>query len=340
LPQTLGANNALAISTIGCYRAASDLYATNMRCDYVYCWSRALPTAEMAWVYREPFGFIGRRTSLPVTGFSGGTIHNISGSVVAGSSLVAAVEVAPASDLPTGEPWPGVTLEIEASWRREVILNGMTDTAVKLGTLLTQGWFWMRRSGCSVVYRGVDVPDVTSGMIVCVAAADAGQAPVPVYLPHESNSTCCYLVRRFNSCGYPDRTTHAAASARFGPDGRIVAAPANSPLDLRAEPAAGNKVWLTWFYSPLDQATAPQVFRIYGDGGVGGIDFVHPLASLPYKGHGLYRLRSQSLDNGWHVFAVRAESAGDVDSSPQAIAGCELKACAIGEPGILNVEVI
>ena len=340
LPQTLGANDSLTISAIGCYRTAGDMYAVNMRCDYVYCWKRPLSAGEMAWLYREPFCFIGRQTPLTIVGLPGGTIHNISGSATAVSSSGATATATAASDLPTGRPWPQAALGIETSWQREVILNGMTDTAMKLATCLTQGWFWMRRSGCSVIYRGVDVLDAASRPIACVAPADAGEAPLPTYLSHEPDSTCFYLLRRFNSCGHQDRTTDAAVCVRVGSDGQIVAPAPNMPLNLRAEPAAGNRVELTWFHYPLDQGVTPQLFYIYGDGGAGEIDYVHPMASLPYEGRKFYRWESQPLEAGRYLFAVRSESAAGVVSPPQAVASCEVKACPPAEPGILSVEAI
>ena len=340
LPQTLGANNALTISAIGCYRTASDTYAVNMRCDYVYCWKRPLSVREMAWLYREPFCFIGRQTPLTVVGLAGSTIHNISGSAAAASSLGATVAVTAASDLPTGRLWPQVALSIETAWQREAILDGMTDTAMKLATCLTQGWFWTRRLGCSVIYRGDDVSDTAHGQIVCVTSADAKQAPLPAYLSHEPSSTSFYVLQRFNSCGCQDRTMDAAVCIRIGAYGQIVASAPNMPLNLRAEPAGGYRVQLTWFHYPLDQEVVPQFFHICSDGGTGEIDFVHPMASVPYGGRKFYRWQSQPLEVGKYLFAVRSESASGAVSPPQEAASCEIKACSLGEPGILNLEVV
>jgi hypothetical protein len=132
----------------------------------------------------------------------------------------------------------------------------------------------------------------------------------------------------------------AAVVVRIGPDGQIVAPAPNMPLDLKAEPAAGNKIELTWFYYPLDQGVAPQLFHICGDGGAGEIDFVHPMASLPYEGRRLYRWQSQPLAAGTYLFAVGTESAAGAVSPPQAVASCEVKACPPGEPGILSAEAI
>ena len=85
----------------------------------------------------------------PCPGFPEGTIHDVSGTASAASSASGTATVIPAAWQPTGTPWPEATLGIEASWRKEAMLHGMTDAAVKLGTVLTQGWFWTRRAGCS-----------------------------------------------------------------------------------------------------------------------------------------------------------------------------------------------
>jgi len=337
-PQTLGANNALAISAIGCYRAGSDTYAVNMRCDYVYCWRRPLSAGEMAWLYREPFGLLRRQQPVTFVAPAGGTIHNLAGSATAVSSAGATATVTAASHQPTGRGWPQVALHTETPWHREALLNGVTEAAMKLSTCLTQGWFWMRRSGCSVVYRGADLTDAAAGQIACVAPVDARQVSLPAYLPHEPNSTSFYLLRRFDSCGHQDRTTDAAVCVRIGSDGRLAPPAPNAPLSLRAAPTRGGRVELTWLYHPLDQAAAPQLFHVYGDAGAGEIDFAHPMATLPYEGLRLYSWQSLPLDAGRYLFAVRCESATGTASPVQALASCEVKPGPPGEPAIPNVE--
>jgi len=343
--QTLGANNDLRLSTIGSYWSGSSTYSANMRCDYAYCWSRPLSTGEMAWLYRDPFCFLMRPGATPLLGFHG-QIHNVSGSAGAVSSASGTATAISAGEQPAGTPWPRVTLGIDASWRKEALLNGMTDVAVKLGTVLTQGWFWTRRAGCSAVYRGADRVDAQAGVLVCVAPADVEQIALPAYLSHEAGTgetsfaPTVYIVRRFNSCGQQDHTTGASITVRIGSDGRLAAPGPNSIFNLKTGQVAGDRIEITWLYCPLDQKAAPQVFNIYWDGGTGEIDFVNPISVLRHEGRKFYRYESQSLENGRYLFAVRAESMADVESSPQAIAGCEVNGSVPGQSTVLSVEAI
>jgi hypothetical protein len=348
--QTLSANHALAISAIGCYRV-TPFYATNMRCDYVYCWSRSLSASEMAWLCREPFCFVGRGTLSPAIQLAGGTIRSVSGLTTAVSSASAAATVSHAGDLPTGNSWPKVVLGIEASWLREALLSGMTDTAMKLGTALTQGWFWMRRAGCSAVYRLENThtefgnSNFGFGSPVCVVEADDHQISLPTYLAHEPSSTCCYIIRRFNGCGRQDRTMAAAVCVHAGADGQLAAPAPNAVFGASFEVRnsgfeSGHVACLKWSYWPLDQEAAPRAFNIYWDGGTGEIDFANAIAVLPYKGGKFYSHQSQPLDDGRYLFALRAESTVDAESPPKAIAGCEIRNSAPGQAVILEGEAI
>ena len=276
-PQTLSVNSSLAISSIGGYRV-SPYYAVDMRCDYVYCWARSLSAAEMAWLYRDPFCLVAHQTMLPQLAFVGSTIHAVSGSADAGTGAVADASVIPLADRPTGRPWQEVAIGIEAFWLREALLNGMTDAAVKLGTVLTLGRFWMRRAGCSAVYRlekrecQLSSLNWDSSCPVCVAARDASRVSLPTYLSHEAGSTCYYILRRFNACGQQDRTTCGQVCVHIGCDGQLAAPSPNSSFEFwisMLHMSGRHAACLEWFYCPLDQAATPRVFNVYWDGGDG-----------------------------------------------------------------------
>lgn len=347
-PQTLSVNSSLGISSIGGYRV-SPYYAASMRCDYVYCWGRPLNAAEMAWLYREPFCLAARRAMSPDLSFAGAVIHAVSGSADAGSTAIADANVTPFLARPTGRTWQEVALDIEAFWLREALLNGMTDTAVKLGTVLTRGWFWMRRTGCSAVYRSEYCnargrnSAFKASSPVCVAAVDANQVSLPAYLSHEAGSTYYYALRRFNTCGQQDRTTRGRVCVRIGSDSQIAAPYPNSNLEFRTSTLhtmKGHIACLEWFYCPLDQGATPRTFNIYWDGGTGQVDSANAIAVLPYAGRKFYRYESQPLENGKYLFAVRAESVADVAGPPQTCE-CRVSAPGIAEgPDILEAEAI
>lgn len=328
-PQTLAANNPLTISAIGCYRAASAIYAADMRCDYVYCWNRPLSAAEMAWLHREPFCFVTRPVAVPLLGFPVGQIHNLSGSISAFSSASGTAAAAHLTQRPC-----------DVAWSRDALFNGMTGTSLKLGTALTRGWFWMRPSGCTVVHGGPSAAEVDFSVVVCVADADARQIALPAYLSHEPGSTCCYVVRRFNGCGQQERTTGAAVVVRISPDGQLAEPAPNGIVGLAAEPIEGGRLRLTWTYCPLDQAAAPQVFNVHWDHGTGVIDFGNVLAVLPYEGRRSYGCDTEPLDDGRYLFAVQPESAAQVESLSHSTVAREIKGPPTDSIDIVSAEAI
>jgi hypothetical protein len=197
---------------------------------------------------------------------------------------------------------PGIKL----SWLREALFNGMTATAFKLGTALTQGWFWMRRSGCTALYGGATHGQVDFDRILQVIDAGSETLSLFVYPSLPADSTHCYLVRRFNSCGEQERTTAAAATVHVTSEGQFAPSSPNALACLKGEQIAGNKLRLTWFYCPLDQGTPPEQFNVYWDGGTTQIDLENPVAVIPYRGRKFYHYDSGTLNNGRYLFVVKA----------------------------------
>jgi len=137
----------------------------------------------------------------------------------------------------------------------------------------------------------------------------------------------------------------AAVCVHTGADGQLAAPVPNTVFgasfriqDSRFEP--GHVVCLKWFYWPLKQRVAPQVFNVYWDGGTGEIDFANPIGALPYEGRKLYSHQAQPPDDGKYLFALRAESATNAESPPKAIAGCEITGSAPGQAVILEAEAV
>ncbi len=201
------------------------------------------------------------------------------------------------------------TPRTKADWLQEALFSGVTSNAFKLGTILTGGWFWMRRTGCSALYRGAMLSNVDFNNIVSVVNSEAQTITLPDHLSHEPNSQCCYLVRRFNACGNLERTTTAAVQVRMGPDGNLAEPVPNGIYGLNGHIIAGDKVQLNWFYCSLDQQVSPAVFRVYGDE-----TLQSELAVIPYEGRRFYTYLSESLPQGPHVFVIVAESVNSIQS--------------------------
>ncbi len=271
-------------------------------------WNRSLSPGEIAWLYREPFAMFGGRPKLGfVFSLMPGVIY-VTGSAAAESSATAELSVA--------DELPGVLSQ--RMWLGDALFAGMTANAFKLGTTLSSGWFWMRTGGCSALYRGSEMSCIDFENVLSVANLDAGFVSPPDYVEHSSNSTCFYVVRRFNQCGIVERTLAAAVKLSFDANGDLTEPQPNNIFSSTAKPIEGDKVVLTWFYSTLEQKSAPACFNIYHDQAAGQIDYDNPVATVTYEGRKLYTYKSGSLGAGRYQFAVRAEDAdGVVDSSPK-----------------------
>ncbi|MBN2128369.1 MAG: LamG domain-containing protein [Sedimentisphaerales bacterium] len=272
------------------------------------------------------------------TGLSGAlrTTHllSLSGTANALSKLTGLLRVPLPEPLFAGEP------EVKAFWRREALFNGATAPAFKLGTVLTQGWFWVRRTGCAAVYRGPSMAQVDFNNILCVTDPDAKHVPLPAYLSHDPMSRRYYVIRRFNGGGEHERTTAAAVAVRIGLNGRIVKPGPNGIFSLDCRPTVDGRVCLVWFYCPLNQHAEPEQFRIYRSDSAGSIDFEDPLAAVPYVGRRFYRYCTDIPEEGQYRFAVKAVSTDGVESTSPPSATCQSKHLPPETPTILAVQPV
>lgn len=310
----------------------------------VCVWKRVLAEAEIRNLHQDPFGlFVARHAIARLTASPGslrqctGVIHGsasasammrvthalasrsvasasiggtlivvgivpLSGKVSSRAGLRAALCTTTSQVPPKGVP------QAERAWRKEALFNGMTPAAFKLGTVLTQGWFWVRHRGCTAVYRGSGITQVDLARILYVAEPDAREIRLPTYLSHTAGSTHCYLVRRFNSCGDEDRTKAAAAALHIGSDGHLAEPRPNVVVRFTAEQTSGTGLRLAWFYCPLDQGIAPGWFDIYRRG-TGAITPDIPIGITDYKGRRYCCYHSDTLVDGQYTFVVSAASA-------------------------------
>jgi hypothetical protein len=334
--------------------------------EYIYLFNRALSASEIALLYREPFCMFAR-TGRPqlrsgqivnLAGTSSGlssliatpkTISKVGGTVVCTSdcsailSLIRGLEVSTAGHSTvngllaiTREKPP----EIEISWLREALFNGMTANAFKLSTVLSLGWFWIQNTGCSVLYRGYNMEEIDFANILAVFELDDCEISPPTYISHSNGSTYFYIIRRFNNCGYQERTLAPAVKVSIDSNGDLAEPKPNKIYDSIFGLTNSNKIRLVWFYCPLNQKSPPVCFNIYYDNRTGQIDYQNPLATISYKGRKFYSYQSSTPEAGEYLFAIRAEDAAGLEKSSLAQLKIQLEPATIDTINILRVEAV
>ena len=185
---------------------------------------------------------------------------------------------------------------MEIAWLKEVLFIGVSTNAFKLGTTLTLGWFWLRVSGCSLLYRGSNMEAIDFANVLAVADADACEISPPSYLKHDSSSTYFYVVRRANNCGQLENTLIAAARISINAMGELSLPQPNSVFEIKAQQIADNRIELVWYYCPLEQESKPSCFKVYYDDGTGQISYDSSIMEINYNGQGYYRYQSDMLE--------------------------------------------
>ena len=320
----------------------------------VYVWRRVLTESEIRDLQRDPFALFADGQTPVYLAIRTGTVVDVAGSIEAHSGACATAHRTGNVIGTTG----GISslhgnLSVSASqevrqtaltarmpWLGEALFHGATHTAFQLGTVLTQGWFWVRRNGCTVVYHGADIAQVDTRNIVHVAEPETQELLLPVHLPHPPDSTHCYLVRRFNSCGRLEQTTDAAVMVRLGSDGELAKPAPNAVFGLKADQVEDARLRLVWFYCPVDQEVPPGQFKVYWDDATGRINFENPLAAIPYEGRRFYSCRTEALAAGRYRFVVRAESQDHIEGHSSNVLVCEVTTLAPAPATVLSCEAI
>lgn len=203
---------------------------------------------------------------------------------------------------------------------RDALFTAATSNAFKLGTILHQGWFWPRPSGCSLLYHGDSIDTIDFGRVVAVCDFDAKEIQLPDYLPHQSDTVCFYVLRRANGCGDIERTSSASVKVVIDSEGNLAGPVPNSVFTIKARIVQGRRVKLAWFYCPMQQQSPPDRFNIYSDNGEEQISYQNPIAQIEYRGRRFYSFTTGQLPEGKHLFAIRTQNEdGREDNSLAAV---------------------
>jgi hypothetical protein len=196
---------------------------------------------------------------------------------------------------------------MDTKFYRDALFGGMTSSAFKLGTVLTLGWFWVRRDGCAILYRGSSFWTVDFENILLVTEPEPIEMTVPSCIPHEGGQTYYYAVRRANGFGCLEHGLRGVVKAVIDAEGRLLKLRPNSVFALKAEQQTDSSIRLSWYYCPLEQESEPVVFNVYGSNGCGEVDYENAIAVTEYEGKGFYSCEVTVADDGRYSFAVRAE---------------------------------
>jgi hypothetical protein len=320
-------NDSQPVGIGGTYEAGNYHYCWNGKIEYVFIYNRVLSAEEIRWLNREPFTMFARPISPALIAVTTATV-SLAGSVSATSAGFATLTLS--DSLP----------KIELNWLKGALFNGMTGNALKLGTTLSLGWFWARIAGCSALYRGATMEQIDFATILTVTEQNASNISPPNYLPHLSSSTYFYVVRRYNHCGYQEHTLAAAAKVSLDVDGELQEPLPNKIFAAMAEQVDTDKVRLTWFYCPLEQESRPLCFNVYYDKRTGQVNYENALTVISYQGQKFYRYKSDPLESGRYLFAVRAENADNIENSSSARLAIELDDKGPDTINILQVETV
>jgi hypothetical protein len=363
--------------------------------DHVFIYNRELSSAEIRWLYREPFAMFERvlvgqvmyalgavvwlagsasstasvsaqckvtrkvaaatesasdvtgllKATRKITGGSSG-LSVVSGNItIAGDIFLAGVVTASSAlsgalTLRLRGSWFSASLNIERWWLKEVLFNGVSSNAVKLGAVLTGGWFWVRNCGCTALYRGADMEQIDFANVLSVVEQDAAEIEPPSYLLHKSSLAYFYVVRRFNHCGYEERTLRGSVKVSIDTNGDIARPQPNSIFASRLKQVETDKVQLVWFYCPLEQKSKPVRFKIYTDNRTGQVDYQNPIATVNYRGRKYYNYKTGALQIGRYLFAIRTEDADGVENYSLAQSRAELCSSAPDSITILSAKAI
>jgi len=320
-------NDSQPVGIGGTYEGSNYYYCFSGRIEYVFVYNRVLSSEEIKWLYCEPFAMFANPIRPALIAVTSATV-SLAGSASATSAGSAVLTLS--GNLP----------KIELNWLNGALFNGMTANSFKLGTTLSLGSFWMRVSGCSALYRGSDLGQIDFEEIQSVAEKDACEILPPGYLPHENSSTYFYIVRRYNHCGYQENTFAAVLKVSFDSEGQLEKPQPNNIFTIKTEQVNSDKILLTWFYCPLEQESQPAYFNIYYDNRTGQIDYENALANIKYKDRNFYHYKSNSLDPGRYLFAIRTEDISGIENCSLAQLPIELNSPNPDTITILKAETV
>lgn len=223
---------------------------------------------------------------------------------------------------------------MELKFFKHALFGGRSANAIKIGTILTLGRFWVRRNRCHTVYRGQDGVMDYERVQATMDLDDEDVAISGQVLP--ANTIWHYIRRQVSDCGL-ESTDSDSAVVRIDVDGEMIPLTPNAPLSLQIEQLSGARLQLRWRYGEIGQEIAPTGFHIFIDSG-SGFDFETPDDSVLYYfgGNGEFSWTSPVLTDG-QMYSVSVRSYATAAGESQNTNYVSAKADAGGPPAASNL---
>jgi hypothetical protein len=201
-------------------------------------------------------------------------------------------------------------------WLKEALFAGQTANGFKIGTVMSLGWFWIRTSGCRLVYRGESMETIDFDNVLAVTSPETDEVTLPDFISYEAGKDYFYIVRCASRCGQIERTLKAAVKVSIDSEGKLEAGKPNVVFGLAVKRRRDGQIELVWGYYPIEQESEPEEMRIYTDAGTGEVNEQELIAVVQYKGKRFYQYKSEIPVNRRYRYAVRtADSDGNEQRS-------------------------
>ena len=179
---------------------------------------------------------------------------------------------------------------------------------------LTEGDFWTRLDGCSLVHRGAGHLDAIDYTQVVAVGPVVGEVVLGEPVSHAVQTDYFYAVRWVSPTGKAEQGMMAVVRLSLDAAGERHSARPNPVSHLTAKMINQGRVQLNWWYWPLGEETAADHFIVYGDGGTGQMDWGQALGDVPYTGPHCYGFDTEpGKDGQTYRFAVRSVAADGTD---------------------------
>lgn len=166
----------------------------------------------------------------------------------------------------------------------DAVFLGMGRRGLANGMHATMGQMFPRSSGGANLYRRIgSAEDIDWTDPVGAVGKEVTAIRNFVDRGHDSGQDYSYAVRAISAGGVEQVETPNGVGVSFDGVGSAIIPSVDSPGELRCSPIANGKFCLSWYYRANGRSGGPKEFRIYGNGGTGGVDYGTLVAVVGFR---------------------------------------------------------